>query len=35
MKTFEELKLNSNLINGLKKQEITSPTEVQSLVLKI
>ena len=34
MKTFEELKLNSNLINGLKKQEITSPTEVQSLVFE-
>ncbi len=34
MKTFEELKLNGNLINGLKKQEITSPTEVQSLVFE-
>lgn len=34
MKTFEELKLNSNLINGLKKQEITSPTEVQALVFE-
>lgn len=34
MKTFEGLKLNSNLINGLKKQEITSPTEVQALVFE-
>lgn len=34
MKTFGELKLNGNLINGLKKQEITSPTEVQSLVFE-
>ncbi len=34
MKTFEELKLNDNLINGLEKQDITSPTEVQSLVFE-
>lgn len=32
--TFEQLNLNSNLIDGLKKQDITSPTEVQSLVIK-
>lgn len=32
MTTFEQLKLNSKLIDGLKKQDITSPTEVQSLV---
>ncbi|MEF9992512.1 MAG: DEAD/DEAH box helicase [Romboutsia sp.] len=34
MTTFEELKLNPNLIDGLKKQHITSPTEVQSLVIE-
>lgn len=34
MKTFEELKLNSNLISGLKKQEILSPTVIQSLVFE-
>ena len=34
MKTFEDLKLNVDLINGLKKQDITSPTEVQSLVFE-
>lgn len=32
--TFEQLNLNSNLIDGLNKQGITSPTEVQSLVIK-
>ena len=34
MKSFKELKLNNDLINGLKKQDITSPTEVQSLVFE-
>lgn len=31
MKTFIELGLNENIINGLKKQNITTPTEIQSL----
>ncbi|MCC0634340.1 DEAD/DEAH box helicase [Clostridioides sp. ZZV15-6388] len=34
MNTFEQLKISSTLINGLKKQDITSPTEVQSLVIE-
>lgn len=34
MATFEELKLNNNLIDALEKQDITSPTEVQSLVIE-
>ena len=34
MKTFEDLKLNVDLIKGLKKQDITSTTEVQSLVFE-
>lgn len=29
-KTFEELNLNSNIIEGLKKQGITEPTSIQS-----
>ncbi len=33
MNTFEQLKISSTLIEGLKKQDITSPTEVQSLVI--
>ncbi|AQU09538.1 DEAD/DEAH box helicase [Clostridioides difficile] len=33
MNTFEQLKISSTLIDGLKKQDITSPTEVQSLVI--
>ena len=31
MTTFQELNLNNNLIDGLKKQDIMEPTEVQSL----
>ena len=31
MTTFNELNLSTNLIDGLKKQDITEPTEVQSL----
>lgn len=34
MNNFEQLNLNSNLIKGLQKQGITSPTEVQSLVFE-
>ncbi|RDY23509.1 DEAD/DEAH box helicase [Romboutsia maritimum] len=34
MNTFEQLNLNNKLIDGLKKQDITSPTEVQSLTFK-
>lgn len=34
MTTFERLKLNNNLIDGLEKQGINSPTEVQSLVIQ-
>lgn len=34
MNTFEKLGLNENLIKGLKEQNITSPTEVQSLTIK-
>lgn len=33
MNTFEKLNLKENLISGLKKQDITSPTEVQSLTI--
>ena len=29
--TFNELNLNSNIIEGLKKQNITTPTEIQTL----
>ncbi len=31
MTTFKDLNLNNNLINGLSKQNITNPTDVQSL----
>lgn len=34
MKTFTELGLNSNIIKGLLKQDITTPTQIQSLVTK-
>ncbi len=34
MKTFNELGLNESLINGLKKQNITEPTKVQSLTIE-
>lgn len=34
MNNFGQLNLNSNLIKGLQKQGITSPTEVQSLVFE-
>ena len=34
MKTFEDLSLSSNLISGLKKQEILYPTKIQSLVFE-
>lgn len=34
MNNFQQFNLSSNLINGLKKQGITSPTEVQSLVFE-
>ena len=33
MTTFKELNLNNNLIDGLKKQNITEPTKVQSLTI--
>ena len=33
MTTFKELNLNNNLIAGLKKQNITEPTKVQSLTI--
>ena len=33
MTTFNELNLNKNLIDGLKKQNITEPTKVQSLTI--
>ena len=33
MTTFKELNLNSNLIDGLKKQSIAEPTKVQSLTI--
>lgn len=33
MTTFKELNLSNNLINGLSKQNITSPTEVQALAI--
>ncbi len=33
MTTFNELNLNNNLINGLKQQGITEPTEVQTLAI--
>lgn len=32
--SFNELNLNPNIIEGLKLQEITSPTEIQSLTIK-
>ncbi len=31
MKSFKELGLNENIINGLNKQGIETPTEIQSL----
>lgn len=34
MNNFQQLNLDSNLIKGLQKQGITSPTEVQSLVFE-
>ena len=34
MTTFKELNLNNNLIDGLKKQNITEPTKVQSLTIE-
>lgn len=34
MNNFEQLNLSSNLIKGLQKQGITSPTEVQTLVFE-
>ena len=34
MTKFQELNLNTKLIDGLKKQDISSPTEVQSLTFK-
>lgn len=33
MKTFKELNLNDNIIAGLEKQGITTPTEIQSLTI--
>ena len=33
MTTFKELNLNNNLIDGLKKQNITEPTKVQNLTI--
>lgn len=33
MKTFKELNLNDNIITGLEKQGITTPTEIQSLTI--
>ncbi|HEY5525420.1 MAG TPA: DEAD/DEAH box helicase, partial [Clostridium sp.] len=33
MKTFSELGLNQNIIDGLAKQEIDTPTEIQSLTI--
>ena len=33
MKSFKELGLDENIINGLNKQGITEPTEIQSLVI--
>ena len=32
-KSFNELNLNSNIVEGLKLQGITSPTEVQELTI--
>lgn len=32
--SFNELNLNPNIIEGLKLQGITSPTEIQSLTIK-
>ena len=34
MSTFKELNLSDNVINGLEKQNISSPTEVQNLCIK-
>lgn len=33
MKTFQELNISDNIIKGLEKQSITTPTEIQSLTI--